>query len=68
MDIMYDKDGFNEKGIHRDTGDKYNLKGFDKYGYDRDGYNEYGYDWHGYNRDGYDRDGYDWQGYNRRRI
>ena len=65
---------FDQYGIHRDTGTKYDKDGYDIDGFDKDGYNIRGfnkYDIHRdtgneYDKDGYDVDGYDKDGYNRR--
>lgn len=43
----YDENGFNEKGIHKDTNTRYDTEGYDYKGYDENGFNKYGY-----NRDG----------------
>lgn len=56
---------FNRKGIHRETGTKFNPQGFDVDGYDIEGYNAEGYDRNGLNRKGFDKRGYDKQGLNR---
>ncbi|MGI9255943.1 MAG: hypothetical protein ACR2PY_03310, partial [Salinispira sp.] len=65
---MYDANGFNDAGIHQDTGTRYDPNGYDKDGYagnsyDKDGYNAAGYDIDGYNADGYDAEGYNRNGY-----
>jgi len=69
--IGYDSDetadGFNANGIHKDTGTKFNLDGYDNAGfnsdgYDINGYNNLGYDVDGYNLDGYNLDGFDRDG------
>lgn len=78
-EVEYDDYGFDDNGIHRDTGTRYDPNGFDTCGLHsvtgtefsnttcatRDG--EYrdseGYDYGGFDADGYDRDGYDSDGY-----
>lgn len=35
---VYDQNGFDQNGIHKDTGTIYNPEGYDKSGYDSDGY------------------------------
>merc|ERR1711903_436847 len=58
--------GFNENGIHKDTGELYNKEGFDKSGYDEDGFDEDGFDERGFdehlvhkNGSHFDDDGFD---------
>ena len=51
----YDDRGFDEDGIHRETGMLRDAQGF----------NRDGYDGSGFDRDGYDRDGYTWNGFDR---
>jgi hypothetical protein len=79
--VEYDEYGFDEKGIHRDTGTECDPAGFDSDGihsrtgteFSNDTYrtrdgsrrDSEGYDYHGYDYDGYDRDGYDSEGYDR---
>lgn len=79
-EVVYDEYGFNEHGIHRETGEPYDEDGFDSDGehrdtgtvfhptthLTRDGHrrDEEGYDWRGYDREGYNREGYDSDGYN----
>ncbi len=60
---MYDANGFNDAGIHQDTGTRYNPDGYDANGFDAGGYNADGYDARGYDAGGYDADGYDARGY-----
>jgi len=76
----YDKNGFNRKGIHKDTGTRYGTDGYDRFWYDSDrfdrrglnrqGYRKLtpvdsdGYDIYGYDEWGYDREGYHYDGYN----
>ena len=51
----FDKEGFDEGGLHKDTGAKYNSEGFDKEGFDKEGlhkdtknkYNPNGFDKYG---------------------
>ena len=75
----YDKFGFDENGINKYTGTKYDVKGFNKNGYTHDGfdrkginkdtgtkYDKDGYNILGYDKDGYNRKGYDKDGYNRK--
>lgn len=42
---------------------KYNIFGFDKEGFRRDGYNWHGYDRDGFSRSGFNRDGFDRKGF-----
>ena len=48
---------FDENGIHKGTGTKYDPDGYDKDGYDQFGYNKDGYDRNGIDKDGIDKDG-----------
>ena len=65
----YDKDGyycdtgFNNFGIHKETGTEYNSHGYDIYGFDEDGYSSGGYDSEGYDDNGRDSEGYNKDGY-----
>lgn len=64
----YDRRGFDENGIHKDTGTEYDPEGYDKYGFDDIGVDREGFDRDGYGTDerdryGYDREGYDQHGY-----
>lgn len=66
----WDANGFNEYGVHKDTGTfidntGYTRSGRDREGYDREGYNQWGYDRNGFDRDGYNRAGCDKNGYER---
>ena len=77
--VVYDDYGFDSEGIHRETGTKYDPRGFDQSGHQEDGsefdsagltidrskYDRDGFDIQGYDRDGYDRNGFDIQGYDR---
>ena len=36
----FDKEGFDEGGLHKDTGTKYNFEGFDKEGFDKEGFDK----------------------------
>ena len=79
MKIVYDKDGFNQSGIHRNgtpfDDEGYLVTGFNRDGYDREGYNRGGFNKngidrdgfnkHGFNKDGYDRNGFHLDGYNK---
>jgi len=58
------KEEFNEDGIHKITGTRYNELGYDVEGYREDGYDHDGYDREGFNRRGRDREGYDREGFN----
>ena len=40
---VYDRRGFDENGIHKETGTKYDLEGYTRSGYNRQGYNREGY-------------------------
>ena len=80
----YDKDeyyldGFNDMGIHKETGTRFDPEGYDIFGYDKDGYKKNGFNFNLINKDtkdkydpdgfdawGYDKDGYDRDGYNRK--
>ena len=60
----YNKKGFNREGIHRETGTKYDAKGYDREGYDEEGYNKKGFNREGINRETgtrYDKSGFDEQ-------
>ncbi len=74
----YDERGFNQAGIHSETGSRYDLSGYDVFGYDVHGFNARGvhratgtpfgpdgFDRQGVDRDGYDRSGRDADGYDR---
>jgi hypothetical protein len=65
MPKKYDDNGFDSKGIHRDTGTEYDPNGFNVAGYDADGYDSDGFDENGLDREGYDSSGYDTDGYDR---
>lgn len=41
--IVYDQNGFDTDGIHKDTGTIYDQDGYDKTGYDIDGYDKNGF-------------------------
>ena len=43
---------------------RYDERGFDQWGFNRDGYDERGFNRWGFNRDGYDEEGYDTNGFN----
>ncbi len=60
---MYDANGFNDAGIHQETGTRYDPNGYDKDGYNSNGYDKDGYAGNGYDKDGYDKDGYAGNGY-----
>ncbi|MFT8850941.1 hypothetical protein [Acetobacter orientalis] len=72
---QYDEFGFDENGIHKKTGTKYDEEWFmkdgfdcthhDREGYDRRGYDRQGYDRQGFSEVGFDRHGYDREGFNR---
>lgn len=49
---QWDRHGFDQYGVHRQTGRSYDPEGYDKYGYDGEGYDRKGYDFQGYNRRG----------------
>ena len=66
----FDKEGFDQGGLHKDTGTKYNFEGFDKEGFDKEGlhkdtknkYNPNGFDKEGLHKDTknkYDPNGFD---------
>lgn len=46
----YDISGFNEQGIHFQTGTKYDLEGYDFTGYNIEGYNRKGFSREGINK------------------
>ena len=48
----WDRRGFSQDGVHRETDSYYGPDGFDFYGYDQEGYDREGYDSGGYNRRG----------------
>lgn len=45
--IVYDQNGFDTNGIHKDTGTIYDQDGYDKTGYDIDGYDKDGFNMEG---------------------
>ena len=51
---LYNNEGFNMYGIHKDTNTKYNPSGFMFNGLNNEGYDKDGYDSAGYNKNGYD--------------
>jgi ATP-dependent Lon protease len=55
----YNSNEFNDLGIHKDTGTKYNPAGLDRDGLNENGFDAYGYDRDGYNIEGYDRNNFD---------
>jgi len=72
----FDEYGFDQFGLHKDTGTESCLGGFNKAGiheetttkygpdsYDRDGWDKDGYGRDGYCKDGWDKDGYGRDGY-----
>ena len=78
----FDKNGFNCNGVHRETGNKFDLMGYDSKRYDREGFNKEGihkitktkFNETGFSRRGihketgseYNRYGYDKAGYDKR--
>ena len=50
---------FDQNGINKVTGTKFNIYGFDKDGFDKSGYNCNGFDRNGFNRDGYTFNGFE---------
>ena len=48
---------FDQNGIHRGTGTRYDKEGYDKKGYDKNGFDRNGYDIEGYDKEGYDKEG-----------
>ena len=48
----WDRRGFSQDGVHRETDSYYGPDGFEFYGYDQEGYDQEGYDSEGYNRRG----------------
>jgi hypothetical protein len=61
------QNGFNNSGIHKDTGTLFNSEGYDKEGYDINGFNEeYIHKDTGtlFNSEGYDKEGFDSIGLN----
>ena len=59
---MLDINDFDRYGINQYTKTKYNINGFDRYGFDRDGINQYikdKYDINGFERDDFDINGFD---------
>lgn len=62
---------FDEDGIHKDTGTRYNKEGFDIKGTNKDTLTKFdnnGFDRHGFDRHGYDKNGYDEDGFNKKGI
>ena len=58
----FNEAGFNNSGIHKDTGTQYDNKGRDELGYDENGFNESGIHkdtGNKYNPAGFDMDGFD---------
>lgn len=54
---VYDDNGFDAEGIHRDTGSRFNPDGYDINGRDAEGYDIDGYDADGYDLNRFDPDG-----------
>ena len=48
---------FDQNGIHRGTGTRYDKEGYDKKGLDKNGFDRNGYDIEGYDKEGYDKEG-----------
>lgn len=73
MKHIYNKAGFDRKGIHFATGTKYNKKGFNKYGFNKEGihcstgtkFDSHGFDKYSFDSEGYDNTGFNMKGYNR---
>ena len=73
---LIDKDGFfqngfNEKGIHKDTGNEYDPEGYDNFGIDKDGFRRNGFNEKGIHKDTgneYDPEGYDVYEFNKEGI
>ena len=53
----FDKEGFDEGGLHKDTGTKYNFEGFDKEDFDEEGFDKEGL--HKDTENKYDPNGFD---------
>ena len=51
-----DKNGFDENGIHKDTGTAFNPDGYNRYGRDKEGYYSNGRNSLGFNKDGYNQE------------
>ena len=67
-DYNFDKEGFDESGINKYTGTKYNFNGFDKEGFDESGINKYTgtkYNFNGFDKEGFDKYNFDKKGLNK---
>ena len=51
------RNDWNKKGIHIETGTRYNPSGWDRKGFNILGYNRFGYNKKGWNKQGYNRFG-----------
>ena len=56
----FDEEGFDEGGLHKDTGTKYNFEGFDKEGFDEEDFDKEGL--HKDTKNKYDPNGFDKEG------
>ena len=59
-----DKNGFDEIGIHKETGTAFNPDGYNRYGCDKDGYYFNGRNSLGFNKDGYNQEKFKVDGFN----
>ena len=70
----FDKEGFDEGGLHKDTGTKYNFEGLDEEGFDKEGLHKdtkNKYDPNGFDKEGLHKDTknkYDPNGFDKKRL